>query len=48
MCTFQLQLSKGAITAQGILPQQARHTPVAVTGATGPTTARAGPSWSPT
>jgi hypothetical protein len=35
MCTFQLQLAKGAITAQGILPQQARHTPVAVTGGTG-------------
>jgi hypothetical protein len=34
MCSFELQLHNGTITAQGILPQQSRQTPVAVTGGT--------------
>jgi hypothetical protein len=35
MCTFELQLSHGSITAQGILPQRSNRTPVAITGGTG-------------
>jgi hypothetical protein len=35
LCTLQLQLSKGTITAQGMLPERSRNTPVAITGGTG-------------
>jgi hypothetical protein len=35
LCTIQVQLSKGTLTAQGILPQRANRTPVAITGGTG-------------
>lgn len=35
LCTLQVQLSKGTLTAQGSLPQRARNRPVAITGGTG-------------
>jgi hypothetical protein len=35
LCTLELHLSKGTITAQGELPQRAKDTPVAITGGTG-------------
>ena len=35
LCTVQLKLAKGTITAQGVLPQRAKDTPVAITGGTG-------------
>jgi hypothetical protein len=35
LCTIQVQLSKGTLTAQGILPQRANKTPIAITGGTG-------------
>jgi hypothetical protein len=35
LCTIQVQLSKGTLTVQGMLPQRANKTPVAVTGGTG-------------
>ena len=35
LCTVQLHLSKGTITAQGELPQRSNGTPVAITGGTG-------------
>ena len=35
LCTIQLHLSKGTITAQGELPQQSNNAPVAITGGTG-------------
>jgi hypothetical protein len=35
LCTIQLQLSKGTITAQGMLPERSRNSPVAITGGTG-------------
>ena len=35
LCTLQLHLSKGTITAQGELPQRSNGTPVAITGGTG-------------
>jgi hypothetical protein len=35
VCTMQLQLSHGTLTAQGIVPERANHTPVAITGGTG-------------
>ncbi len=35
LCTLQLNLAKGTITAQGVLPQKAKGTPVAITGGTG-------------
>jgi hypothetical protein len=35
LCTLQLQLKHGNITAQGMLPQRANRTPIAVTGGTG-------------
>ena len=35
MCTFELDLAKGTITAQGLLPQRSHDTPVAITGGTG-------------
>jgi hypothetical protein len=34
-CTIYIQLSKGTLTAQGVLPQRAKSTPVAITGGTG-------------
>ncbi len=35
LCTFQVQLSKGTLTLQGIAPQVSKNTPIAVTGGTG-------------
>jgi hypothetical protein len=35
LCTIQVQLSRGTLTAQGLLPQRANNTPVAITGGTG-------------
>ncbi|HEY7630149.1 MAG TPA: hypothetical protein VH817_05590 [Thermoleophilaceae bacterium] len=35
LCTIEVQLSKGTLTAQGIVPERAHNTPVAVTGGTG-------------
>jgi hypothetical protein len=35
LCTIQLQLSRGTITAQGLLPARSTHTPIAITGGTG-------------
>jgi hypothetical protein len=35
LCTIQVQLSKGTLTVQGMLPQRATKVPVAVTGGTG-------------
>ena len=35
VCTIQVQLSKGTLTAQGILPERANKTPIAITGGTG-------------
>ena len=35
LCTIQLNLSKGTITAQGEIPERAQGTPVAITGGTG-------------
>jgi hypothetical protein len=35
LCTLQAQLSKGALTAQGLLPERAHDTPIAITGGTG-------------
>ena len=35
LCTMQTQLSKGTLTAQGMLPERAHDTPVAITGGTG-------------
>ena len=35
LCTIQVQLSKGTLTVQGMLPERANKTPVAVTGGTG-------------
>jgi hypothetical protein len=35
MCTIQVQLSKGTLTVQGMLPQRAKGTPIAITGGTG-------------
>ena len=35
LCTIQVQLSKGTLTAQGMLPERANRTPVAITGGTG-------------
>jgi hypothetical protein len=35
LCTIQVQLSKGTLTAQGIVPQRANRTPLAITGGTG-------------
>jgi hypothetical protein len=35
LCTLQVQLSKGTLTAQGMLPERANKTPVAITGGTG-------------
>ena len=35
LCTIQVQLSKGTLTVQGMLPEHANKTPVAITGGTG-------------
>jgi len=35
LCTIQVQLSKGTLTVQGMLPQRADKTPIAITGGTG-------------
>ena len=35
VCTIQVQLSMGTLTAQGILPERANKTPIAITGGTG-------------
>jgi hypothetical protein len=35
LCTIQVQLAKGTLTVQGMLPERASKTPVAVTGGTG-------------
>ena len=35
LCTIQVQLSKGTLIAQGMLPERANRTPVAITGGTG-------------
>lgn len=35
LCTIQVQLSKGTLTVQGMLPERANKTPVAITGGTG-------------
>jgi hypothetical protein len=35
LCTIELHLSKGTITAQGEIPERGKNTPVAITGGTG-------------
>jgi hypothetical protein len=35
LCTLELDLSKGTITAQGMVPQHSHDTPIAITGGTG-------------
>jgi hypothetical protein len=35
LCTLQVQLSKGKLSAQGLVPDVADHTPIAITGGTG-------------
>jgi hypothetical protein len=35
LCTLQIQLSKGTLSAQALLPQRSQNTPVAITGGTG-------------
>jgi hypothetical protein len=35
LCTIQVQLSKGTLTAQGIVPERSNKTPIAITGGTG-------------
>jgi Allene oxide cyclase barrel like domain len=35
LCTLELDLAKGTITAQGLIPQRSHDTPVAITGGTG-------------
>jgi hypothetical protein len=35
LCNIQVQLSKGTLSAQGIVPQRASNTPVAIVGGTG-------------
>jgi hypothetical protein len=35
LCTIQLELSKGKLSAQGLVPDQADHTPIVITGGTG-------------
>jgi hypothetical protein len=35
LCTIQVQLSNGTLSAQGVLPPRAHNTPVAITGGTG-------------
>jgi len=35
LCTIQVQLSKGTLSVQGIVPEHSNHTPLAITGGTG-------------
>jgi hypothetical protein len=35
VCNVQVQLSKGTLSVQGIAPQRANNTPMAITGGTG-------------
>lgn len=35
LCTIQVQLSKGNLSVQGMVPQRSTNTPLAVTGGTG-------------
>lgn len=35
LCNVQVQLSKGTLSVQGIAPQRANNTPMAITGGTG-------------
>jgi hypothetical protein len=35
LCTLHAQLSKGTLTAQGLLPERAHNTPIVITGGTG-------------
>jgi hypothetical protein len=35
LCTIQVELSKGKLSAQGLVPNRADHTPIAITGGTG-------------
>jgi hypothetical protein len=35
LCTIQVQLSNGTLSAQGVVPQRAHNSPVAITGGTG-------------
>jgi hypothetical protein len=35
LCTLQVQLSTGKLSAQGLVPDRADHTPIAITGGTG-------------
>jgi hypothetical protein len=35
LCNVQVQLSKGTLSVQGIVPQRANNTPMAITGGTG-------------
>ena len=35
LCTIELKLAKGNLSAQGLLPEVSRNTPLAVTGGTG-------------
>ena len=35
LCTIQVQLSKGTLSAQGMVPQRSTNTPIAITGGTG-------------
>ena len=35
LCTIQVQLSKGTLTVQGMVPQKSTNTPIAITGGTG-------------
>jgi hypothetical protein len=35
LCTIQVQLARGTLSAQGLVPQRSHGTPVAITGGTG-------------
>jgi hypothetical protein len=35
LCTIHVRLSRGTLSAQGLLPQRSNNTPVAITGGTG-------------
>ncbi|HXD60169.1 MAG TPA: hypothetical protein VN606_19730 [Thermoleophilaceae bacterium] len=35
LCTIQVQLSKGTLSVQGLIPQKSTNEPVAITGGTG-------------
>jgi hypothetical protein len=35
LCNIQVQLSKGTLSVQGIVPQRSKNTPIAITGGTG-------------